>query len=469
MEVSMDAPEGTQSSVLSPQSSLDSELHAMIEAAMAHYHVPGVAVGISHDGAEQSGGLGVTNVDHPLAVDAHTLYQIGSISKTFTGTTAMRLVEQGKLDLDTPVRTYLPDLRLADAEATERATMKHLLTHTGGWVGDYFDDFGAGDDALAKVAVAMADVPQVAPLGTLWSYNNAAFYLAGRVIEMIAGKPFEEVVQELVLDPLGMKHTYFFARNVITERFAVGHTVTDGTPVVARPWELPRIVNPAGGLLSDVPDLLTYARFHMGDGAAQDGTRVLTPESVRYMQTPLFSKGSQGEMGLTWMLEEVGGVRTVRHSGGTVGQQTTLVLVPSRHFALTVLTNASRGGELHGEATKWILSHYLGLEDPEPAPLDSTAEQLAPYIGRYTAAATDLELRVGDEGLMLHQFPKGGFPHKGIAAPKPPPPVRAALYGDDLLIGLDEPMKGTRGEFIRDADGAVAWLRLGSRAHKRVG
>ena len=249
---------------------------------MAHYHVPGVAVGIYHDGAEQAGGLGVTNVDHPLAVDAHTLYQIGSISKTFTGTTAMRLVEQGKLDLDVPIRTYLPDLRLADAEATERATMKHLLTHTGGWVGDYFDDFGAGDDALAKMAVAMADVPQVAPLGTLWSYNNAAFYLAGRVIEVIAGKPFEDVVQELVLDPLGMAHTYFFARNVITERFAVGHTVKDGTPVVARPWELPRIVNPAGGLLSDVPDLLVYARFHMGDGTAQDGARVLTPESVRY-------------------------------------------------------------------------------------------------------------------------------------------------------------------------------------------
>jgi CubicO group peptidase (beta-lactamase class C family) len=451
------------------QHPLDPELYAVIEAAMAHYHVPGVAVGIFHDGAEQTGGLGVTNVDHPLAVDAHTLYQIGSISKTFTGTTAMRLVEQGKLDLDAPVRTYLPDLRLADAEATERATMKHLLTHTGGWVGDYFDDFGSGDDALAKVAVAMADVPQIAPLGTLWSYNNAAFYLAGRVIEVIAGKPFEDVVQESVLDPLGLKRTYFFARNVITERFAVGHTVTDGVPIVARPWELPRIVNPAGGLLSDVPDLLTYARFHMGDGAAQDGTRVLTPESVRSMQTPLFSKGSQGEMGLTWMLEDVGGVRTVRHGGGTVGQQTTLVFVPARNFALTVLTNSSRGGELHTEATKWILSRYLGLADPEPAPLDAAAEQLAPYAGRYTAAGADLELRVTDGGLMLHQFPKGGFPKKGIPAAAPPPPVRAALYGEDLLIGLDEPMKGTRGEFIRDPNGTIAWLRLGSRAHKRVG
>ena len=450
------------------QHPLDGELHAFIEQAMAHYHVPGVAVGVYHDGAEQVGGLGVTNVDHPLAVDARTLYQIGSISKTFVGTTAMRLVEQGTLDLDAPLRTYLPDLRLADAAATERATMKHLLTHTGGWVGDYFDDLGAGDDALAKMAVAMADVPQVAPLGTLWSYNNAGFALAGRVIEVLTGQPFEAAVQSLVLDPLGMNHTYFFARNIVTERFAVGHTVKDGTPTVARPWELPRTANPAGGLLSDVLDLLVYARFHMGDGTAQDGARVLSPESLAFMQSPLYSKGSDGEMGLTWMLQDVGGVRTVRHGGGTVGQQTTFVFVPSRHFALAVLTNADRGAELHGEATKWLLGRYLGLEDPEPAILDATPDQLAPYAGRYTAAMSDIELTVSGSGFMVQRLPKGGFPNKTIAAPEPPPPTRAALYGENLLIALDEPMKGTRGEFLRDPDGSIAWLRLGSRAHRRT-
>ena len=451
------------------QHSLDAELRDFIEERMAHYHVPGVAVGVYHEGTQQVGGLGVTNVDHPLAVDERTLYQIGSITKTFVGTTAMRLVEQGKLDLDAPLRTYLPGLTLADAEATQRATMKHLLTHTGGWVGDYFDDLGAGDDALEKMAIAMADVPQVAPLGTLWSYNNAGFYLAGRVIEVLTGQSFEAAVQSLVLDPLGMAHTYFFARNIVTERFVVGHTVKDGTPTVARPWELPRTANPAGGLLSDVLDLLVYARFHMGDGTAQDGARVLTPESVDFMQSPLYSKGSAGEMGLTWMLEDVGGVRTVRHSGGTVGQQTLLVLVPSRHFAFTVLTNADRGSELHGEAARWILRRSLGLEEPEPTALNATAEQLAPYAGRYTAAAQDLELTVSGSGFMLQRFPKGGFPNKGIAAPELPPPNRATLSGENLLIGLDEPMKGTRGEFLRDPDGSITWLRLGSRAHRRVG
>ncbi len=455
-------------SITMAQAALDDDLHAFIAQAMAHYHVPGVAVGVYNDGAQQVGGFGVTNVDHPLAVDERTLYQIGSISKTFVGTTAMRLVEQGKLDLDALIRTYLPDLELADAEATERATMKHLLTHTGGWVGDYFDDLSAGDDALAKMAVAMAAVPQVAPLGTLWSYNNAGFALAGRIIEVLTGQPFEAAVQSLVLDPLGMQHTFFFARNIVTKRFAVGHTITDDKAVVAHPWELPRTANPAGGLLSDVLDLLVYARFHMGNGTASDGARVLAPESLAFMQSPLYSKGSAGEMGLTWMLESVGGVRTVRHGGGTVGQQTTFVMVPSRNFALAVLTNADRGSELHGEATNWLLHRYLGLEEPKPAILDATADQLAPYAGRYTAAMQDIELTVADSGFSLQRIPKGGFPNKEVTAPAMPPPVRAALYGENLLICLDEPMKGTRGEFLRDPDGAIAWLRLGSRAHRRV-
>ncbi len=464
----MNAESKPQYSVLSTRNSLDDELHTFIEQAMAHYHIPGVAVGVYHNGAQQVGGLGVTNVDHPLAVDAHTLYQIGSISKTFTGTTAMRLVEQGKLDLDAPIRTYLPDLRLADAEATERATMKHLLTHTGGWVGDYFDDLGAGDDALAKMTAAMADVPHVAPLGTLWSYNNAGFALAGRVIEVLTGQPFEAAVQSLVLDPLGMQRTFYFVRNIVTERFAVGHTIENDTPTVARPWELPRTVNPAGGLLSDVLDMLVYARFQMGNGTAQDGTRVLSPESLAFMQSPLYSKGSLGEMGLTWMLEDVGGVRTVQHGGGTVGQQTTFVMAPSRNFALTVLTNADRGSELHGEATNWMLKKYLGLEDPEPATLDATADQLAPYAGQYTAAMADIELTVQDGGFLLQRIPKGGFPNKDQPAPPLPQPVRAALYAENLLIVRDEPMQGTRGEFLRDPDGTIAWLRLGSRAHRRM-
>ncbi len=147
----------------------------IVPDAMKRHRVPGVALGIFADGREFSAGFGVTNVRHPLEVNEHTLFQIGSTTKTFTATLAMRLAEAGKLDLDAPVRRYLPGFRMKDAEVTERVTMRHLLTHTGGWEGDYFDDTGAGDDALRIYVERMADLPQLTPLGAVWSYNNAAF------------------------------------------------------------------------------------------------------------------------------------------------------------------------------------------------------------------------------------------------------------------------------------------------------
>ena len=110
----------------------------------------------------------------------------------------MALVERGELELDAPVRRYLPKLALADESVAAAVTMRHLLTHTAGWVGDYFADHGAGDDALARMVDDLQRLPQLTPLGKVWSYNNAGFYLAGRVIEVVTGEPYERVVQSLL-------------------------------------------------------------------------------------------------------------------------------------------------------------------------------------------------------------------------------------------------------------------------------
>src|SRR3954447_1479567 len=110
-------------------------LDAKIEAAMAEHQIPGVAVGVYYRGQEYVRGYGVTNVDYPQPVDGDTLFRIGSTTKTFTGTTVMRLVEQGWLELDAPVRTYLPDFRVADELASERVTVRQCLNHSAGWLG----------------------------------------------------------------------------------------------------------------------------------------------------------------------------------------------------------------------------------------------------------------------------------------------------------------------------------------------
>src|SRR5262249_15197859 len=146
-----------------------------------------------------------TNVNHPATVAADTLFQIGSITKTMTATIVMRLVEMGKLDLGTPIRAYLPDLRLSDEAGAARRTMRHLLTHVGGWEGDYliFADTGRGDDALARFIAKMEGAPQLTPLGEVWAYNNAGFYIAGRVIEAVTGQSYEMAAKKLQLVPLG--------------------------------------------------------------------------------------------------------------------------------------------------------------------------------------------------------------------------------------------------------------------------
>src|SRR5688500_2549580 len=216
---------------------------AAVQEKMAELNVPGVALGILADGEVRTRGFGVTNVDHPLPVTDDTLFQIGSISKTFTGTAIMRLVERNQLRLDDPVRKYLPAFKVKDAEASARATVRDTLTHMGGWEGDFFDDPSSGDDALQRIVERMATLEQTAKVGEMWGYNNAGFYLAGRVIEVVTGKPFEKALRELVLDPIGIETAYFFPAEVMTRRFVAGHGAPKGVHAVIGPWPIPRAAN----------------------------------------------------------------------------------------------------------------------------------------------------------------------------------------------------------------------------------
>lgn len=441
-------------------------LDEVIRDAMERLQVPGVAVGVILGDRQHQAGFGVNNIAHPLPVDPDTLFQIGSISKTVAGTAAMRLVEQGKLDLDRPVRAYLPELRLSDEDVAARVTMRHLFTHTGGWVGDYFEHTGAGADALARVVAKMATLEQLTSLGEVFTYNNSGFYIAGRVLEAVTGQPYERALRELILRPLGMTMSFFrhFATEFIIHRVAAGHELRDGQPSIVRPWSRGRSAAPSGGIVSNVTDLLRYARFHLGDGTAADGTRLLTRESMILMQTPLFPTDGMGNaVGITWMLGEVGGVRVVRHGGSTFGQRAVLLLAPSRAFAIALLTNSDQGEALHQEVTRWALQEYIGAADPELVPLERSPAELAPYIGRYVAALADLAIDLRDGGLVLQTIPRPGDGEGPLASPS----VRLGFIGPDRVVVLDPPRGSRRGEFLRRPDGSIAWLRFDSRLHAR--
>src|SRR5262245_11942549 len=157
----------------------EAALQQWVAEAAERLAVPGVSVGVYHAGAEHYAHAGVTSVEHPLPVDADTLFQFGSTGKTFTATAIMRLVDQGTVDLAATVRTYLPELTLQDEDVAKNVTVLQLFNHTAGWSGDVFETTGDGDDALARYVERMASVEQVTPLRATEAYRHAALSIDG--------------------------------------------------------------------------------------------------------------------------------------------------------------------------------------------------------------------------------------------------------------------------------------------------
>src|SRR6185312_10464526 len=187
----------TESGLLTP------DLDAHIREQMARWTVPGLTVGMLRDGEREIRAYGVTSLETSYPARPDTLFPIGSIGKVYTTMLVMTLVDEGMLDLDVPVATYLPDLQLADEHARDTITLRQLLSHQSGLFGDYYDDFGMGDDALARCVASFDTLRQLSAPGELWAYCSSGFMLAGRVVEVVTGKPFETALRQRVFEPLG--------------------------------------------------------------------------------------------------------------------------------------------------------------------------------------------------------------------------------------------------------------------------
>jgi CubicO group peptidase (beta-lactamase class C family) len=437
-----------------------------IQKEMKRLNVPGVAIGIYHKGKEYVDGFGVTSVEHPLSITPDTLFQTGSISKTFTGTLLMILAEQGKVDLDAPVRKYIKGFTLRDKDVAKRVTVRNLLTHMGGWVGDYFNDFGNGDDALDKMVKDIARLPQIQPLGTIWSYNNTGFNVASRIIEVVTKKPYEQVVQEMLFNPLGLDMSFFYPSDILfTHRFVVGHQKVKGKVQVARPWAIGRAGNGVGGVVSTVRDLLKYARFHMSNGRKN----FVSGKSLRAMRVPQADMGPRGKMGITWFIRDVGEFKVYAHGGATNGQQAYFFFIPKKDFACAVLTNSDDGGIIAAGVFGLALETYFKVSLVSPTPIEVPTVELKEFIGRYKVGTECFDLKVKGKYLMYHHIPLGGFPTPDTPPGPAMPPMRFLFYEKDKVIGLDEPYQGALGDFIRNKKGKLQYFRIGSRAHQKIG
>jgi CubicO group peptidase (beta-lactamase class C family) len=450
------------------------DLEAFVADLATEHAVPGVAVGFLQDDTEHFVVHGVTSVDHPLPVTPETIFHIGSVTKTMTATAVVRLVERGELDLDAPVRTYLPDFRVADADVSAAVTTRHLLTHTAGWGAGFFTDSGEGDDALAGYVERMSDVEQIAPLGARSSYCNAGVCVVGRVVEAVTGQTYEQAVADLLLTPLGMTRSTFFANEAMTHRFASGHrNESDGSVSVARPWRAPRGANPGGGLSSTVADLLRWARFHLGDGRAPGGERLLSEAALGGMQSPLkelVASALGDAIGTSWFLREVDGVQLVGHGGSTSGHYSEFLMVPERGFALAVVSNSEPNSlNLNQAVVRRLLADRLGLDERPPEPLPYDEARSGELVGTYEDNMMWVHVRSVDEQLAISfEMKPEALAEMGQEVPDYPPCPMGLLPRGDEYILTGGPFGGMRGYFSRDEHGDISGVDLSGRLYGRL-
>jgi len=406
-------------------------LAALVTAAAEKFAIPGVAVAVWTDGTETYAGHGVTSLEDPRPVGEHTLYSVGSISKTFTATAMMRLVAQGKVDLDAPVRRYLPELVLPNEQWTSEMTVLNLLNHTAG--------------------------------------------LDWRLIVKVTGLTFERAVASLILEPLGLSDTRYAMTDIMARpSVAMGHNADEnGQYAVARQWKDNRANNPGGGVASSVADLLRWARFHLGDGRAPDGTRVLPAGTLHQMRVPtakLQSSTLGDAIGIGWFLRDVDSVRTVGHGGSGNGQFAELLMVPERDFAVVVASNASPGGVPCNQAiVRWALEHYLGVvdRDPEPEPYDQV--RAAEIVGAYENDAMTFTITTDGSTLSLEVLLKPEIRAASeVEIPADYDPFAFGLLPEDEYIVTSGALKGQRGFFTRDDSGAVVGADLAGRLFTRL-
>jgi CubicO group peptidase (beta-lactamase class C family) len=456
------------------------DLQQRLERYVEDGDVPGAVLGVLDGDEEHRHAAGVLNRRTGVATTTDSVFQIGSNTKVWTATQILQLVDEGRVDLDATVRTYLPDFAAREPRSAEELTVRHLLTHTSGIEGDVFDDFGGNDDAIERYVAAMADQGSVHDLDETWSYCNSGWVVAGRIIEVLRDQPWAAALRETIGAPLGMDALCVNAGEAILHRAAVGHVKPPGADelVVAPAWSLPQALAPAGLITTTIGDLLAFARMHLSEGAAPDGTQVLSPGSVKAMQTPQVECPAHElatHWGLGWMIRQVGDRTVIGHGGNTIGQSTHFVAIPDRGVAVALLTNAAGGAR--SEPTEALMRELVadlaGLELPaRPTPSSGPAVgDLARFAGRYERLGVAYDVTAHDGQLEVTLTMSGPL----AAGSGTEGPFTAALRpvdGEPSLFVMMIPEVAETWVPVRfygeDAGGRTRFLHSGGRVTRRV-
>jgi CubicO group peptidase (beta-lactamase class C family) len=370
------------------------ELEKRVSEAMDSAKVPGAALAIVHNHKLiYARGFGVTSIeDGGLPVTPGTIFRIGSTSKPLTTTAIMQLVASGALELDTPIDEILPDLELSVPGAVKQVTLRKLLTHTAA-LPTAAEHYGSREAAGLRrgVYTDIAGYPLIAPVGKIWSYSNPGINLAGYIAERVSGKPYTQLMQELVFDPLDMKRTTFDPTIAMTYPLAQSHTLdAEGHLVVDHHYADNTMHYPSGFVMSTVLDLANFAMMHLSGGSF-NGRQILAPERVAEMHAPhaRFPSFNEDGYGLTFSSYNYKGLRLVGHGGRISSFASSFEMVPETGTAVIILANNSAlWGPHEGALTHFILDGLLNLpaEIPAPPTIEPDRSRWDGYVGTYVGA-----------------------------------------------------------------------------------
>lgn len=368
------------------------ELAAFIDGIMATQledkHIAGATIAVVVNNKPFfAKGYGYADVATKKPVNPdETMFRIGSVSKLFTWTAVMQLVEQGKLDLDADINQYLGDDFKIPATFSKPITLKNLLTHTPGFEDQVIGLFARDADTTSSLEkiLARSFPARVRPPGELASYSNHGTALAGHIVARVSGVPWEDYIEKNILEPLGMKHTS--VRQPTTDKLppemSKGYKFEDGRFTEQSFEYVPAA--PAGSLSASAGDMARFMIAHLQDGE-YESARILQAETARTMREPLFTHDArQAGMAYGFMRMHYNGRPIVQHGGDTFWFHSYFVMLPESKAGLFVSYNTETAGRSRDQLLEAFLDRYYpASEAPVAKPLPGFHERAAHYSGSY--------------------------------------------------------------------------------------
>lgn len=318
----------------------------IIEELLTLMNVPGAAVGIIADGhVVHSKGYGLRNVEHVLPVTENTLFSVGSATKSFTSMLLGMLNEEGKLNWDDPVAEHIPFFKLKDAHNTYEVTIRDFLTHCSGYPrhdGCWFNEHITREELIRR----FRHLEPSHALREKFIYQNIGYAIAGHVAETVEGKPYEDLIQDRIFNPLGMTHSTFSNAKVLkSDNYALGYRHKN-KELFSVPFLDTHAIAPGGGMSSSLSDMLKWAEALLNNGKGLVNTatwkEIISPQAVSHFIEESYGisdKITMESYGLGWILFSYRGHYMVLHGGNIDGFSASIMLFPHENIAIIVLTN----------------------------------------------------------------------------------------------------------------------------------